>query len=115
VEKEPRVKATTRKKTYQIDRAFIRPHREAVNVRRLEIAGDGRPDPGGDLIVRQSHVGHPASLEIPGRDARPHFVHPQRPRHQGKDPPTMDGREDESGGQALQAQPLHNVEEGVEP
>jgi hypothetical protein len=27
----------------------------------------------------------------------------------------MDGREDESGGQALQAQLLHGVEEGVEP
>ena len=27
----------------------------------------------------------------------------------------MDGREDESGGQALLAQLLHGVEEGVEP
>ena len=27
----------------------------------------------------------------------------------------MDGREDESGGQALQAQLLHGVEEGVKP
>ena len=70
---------------------------------------------GGGFIIRQSLVGHPACLEISGRNARPHLVHPQRPRHQREDPPTMDGREDERGGQALQAQLLQGVEEGVEP
>jgi len=67
----------------------------------LEVTTNGRPNSGHNLIVRRSLVGHPASLEIPGRNARTHLVHPQRPRHQRENPPMMDGREDESGCQAF--------------
>jgi hypothetical protein len=70
---------------------------------RLEVAGDSRPDPGRDLIIRRSLVGHPTRLEIPGRNAGTHLVHPQRPRHQRENPPMMDDREDESGGKAFLA------------
>jgi hypothetical protein len=70
---------------------------------RLEVTGDSRPDPGRDLIVHRSLVGHPARLEIPGQNAGTHLVHPQRLRHQWENPPLMDGREDESGGQAFLA------------
>ena len=100
---ESRIGAMCEKRTYQVDRAFVGPHGEAVDVLQFEAASDGRPNLSGSLLVCQSLVGHLASLEIPGRDARPHLVHPQRPRHQRMDPSTMDGREDESDGQALQA------------
>jgi hypothetical protein len=70
---------------------------------RLEVAGDSCPDPGRDLIVRRSLVGHPTRLEIPGRNARTHLIHPQRLRHQRENPPMMNNREDESGGEAFLA------------
>ena len=82
---------------------------------RLEVASDGSPDSGRDLIVRWSLVRHPASLEIPRRNAGTHLIHPQRPRHQRENPPMMDGREDESGCQTFLAQLLQGVEEGIEP
>ena len=68
---------------------------------RLKVACNGRPDSGGNLIVRRRFIRHPASLEIPGRNAGTHLVHPQRPRHQRENPPMMDDREDESSCQAF--------------
>jgi len=103
------------KRAYQVDRARIGPHGETVNVLRLEIAGNGSPYPGRDLVIRWSLVRHPARLEVPGRDARAHLVHPQRLRHQWENSPMMNGREDKSGGQAFHTQLLQGVEEGVEP
>jgi len=92
-----------RKRTYPINGPFVRPHREAIDMFRLEVAGDGRPDPGRDFIVCRSLVGHPARLKVPGRNAGTHLIHPQWPRHQREDSEMMDGREDESGEQALHA------------
>jgi hypothetical protein len=66
-------------------------------VLRLELAGNGRPNPGRGFVVRQSLVGHPARLEVSRRNAGPHLIHPQWPRHQWENPLMMNGREDESG------------------
>jgi hypothetical protein len=68
---------------------------------RLEVTSDSHPDSGRDLIIHRSLVGHPARLEVPGRNAGTHLIHPQRQRHQRENTPMMDGREDESGGQTL--------------
>ena len=82
---------------------------------RLEVTCNGRPDPSCNLFICRSYVGHPASLEISRRNTGTHLVHPKRPRHQRENPPVMDGGEDERGCQALLAQLLQGVEDGVEP
>ena len=69
----------------------------------LEVISNSRPDLGRDLIVRRSLVAHPARLEVPGRNAGTHLVHPQWSRHQRENPPMMNGQEDESCGQAFEA------------
>ena len=79
-----------RGRTYQVDRPLVRSHGEAVNALGLEIAYNGRPDPSGDIVVRRRLVGHPARLEVPGRNTRTHLVHPQRPRHQREYPSMVD-------------------------
>ena len=82
---------------------------------RLKVTCNGRPDSGGDLIICRRFIRHPASLEDARRDARGHFVHPQRPRHQREHPSVMNGGKDERGRQALLTQLLQGVEDEVEP
>ena len=64
-EKKPRIEAARMEKTYQVDRASIWPHGEAVNMLRLKITGNCSPDSGRDFVIRRSLVGHPACLEVP--------------------------------------------------
>ena len=53
-EKEPGIEVARKKKTYQIDRASIWPHGEAVNMLRLKITGNCSPDSGHNLVIRRS-------------------------------------------------------------
>ena len=88
--RKSRMEAISGRWTYQVNQPLIRPHREAVHMLRLKVACDGRPDSGRNLVARRSLIGQPAGLEIPGRNAGTHLVHPQRPRHPREDPSMMD-------------------------
>jgi hypothetical protein len=55
-EKEPGIEVARKKKTYQIYRAGVWPHGEAVNMLRLKIAGNCSPDSGRDFVIRRSFV-----------------------------------------------------------
>ena len=88
--RKSRIKAISRKRTYQVNRPLIRPHREAVDMLRLKVACNGRPDPSCTLFVCRGFIGHPASLEILGQNTGTHLIHPQRARHQWENPPVMD-------------------------
>jgi hypothetical protein len=67
--------------TYQVKVAFLRLHGEAVDLHRLEVARDGRPNPGSNLLVQRRLIGNLTHLEVPRRHTRAHLVHPQRLRH----------------------------------
>ena len=62
-------KAMNKKVSYQGNRALIRPHGEAIDVLRLKVAGNGRPNLGCGFVVHQSLVGHPAH-QSPGTKRR---------------------------------------------
>ena len=62
--------------------AFLRLHGEAVDLLKLEVTSDSRPDPSSNFLVRGRLIGHPACLEVPRRDTEAHLIHPQRSRHQ---------------------------------
>ena len=96
-----RMEAISGKRTYQVNRPLIGPHREAVDVLRLKVTCNGCPDSGSNLIVCKRFIRHPASLENARRDARAHFVHPQRPRHQREHSSVMYDGKDERSRQAL--------------
>ena len=89
-QRKSRIKAISGRMTYQVNRPLVRPHREAVDMLRLKVACEGRPDSSHNLVVRRSLVGHPTRLEILGRNAGTHLLHPQWPRHQRENPSMMD-------------------------
>ena len=88
---------------------------EAVDLLRLEVAHNSRPNPGGNFLFRGRLVGHPACLDISRQSTKAHLIHPQWSRHQREYPSMVDHRENERGGQTFLAQRLPGVEEGAEP